>query len=156
MVGTDPPIPLAWFRHAATWTLCLVAIAGCGRRSSVDLAPCSGVVTLDGKPVEGWAISFHPDSSGNTRGPASAGLTDQNGEFQLQAAGNRDGAIVGQHRVFLSPPPPWDGLSSTTPPKLAVAKVPTVYQRPETSGLVATVGPNRTNRFTFDLRSTAK
>ena len=84
--------------------VCLFAAVGCGRPSSIALAPCAGIVTLDGKPVEGWYISFHPDHEQSTRGPASLGLTDQSGAFEMLAPGRRAGAVVGHHRVFLSPP----------------------------------------------------
>lgn len=134
---------------------CLIATAGCGRPSSIALAPCSGVVTLDGKPLEGWYVSFHPDAERSTRGPASMGLTDAAGVFRMWAAGKRDGAVVGQHRVFLSPPggdlPPVEVSAAA-----AAANVPASYRKPETSGLMAMVEPDRRNQFKFSLRSTAK
>lgn len=131
----------------------LVAGWGCGRPSSIALAPCGGIVTLDGKPVEGWYVSFHPDPEQATRGPASMGLTDANGVFRMLATGRRDGAVVGQHRVFLSPP---GGDLPLVEVSTAAVRVPARFQRPETSGLVAKVEPDRTNRFTFELLSSSK
>lgn len=133
----------------------VVSLVGCGRPASIALAPCEGTVTLDGRPVEGWYISFHPDPEQSSRGPASMGLTGPSGAFRMLATGGRQGAVVGQHRVFLSPPggdlPPLE-LSS----RAAAVSVPAMYQKPETSGLVATVEPDRSNHFTFGLRSSAK
>lgn len=131
----------------------LVAGGGCERPSSVALARCEGVVTLDGQPIPGWYVVFHPDADQATRGPASTGLTDAKGSFRMLATGRRDGAVVGQHRVFVVPPgadlPPGE-----VPPK--TANVPARFQKPETSALVAKVEANRINRFTFELSSAKK
>jgi hypothetical protein len=75
---------------------------GCG---GPRVAPVSGVVTLDGKPLAHASVSFQPISpaKGVNPGPGSQGETDDNGAFTLRVVGEgRDGAYVGYHRVEIS------------------------------------------------------
>jgi hypothetical protein len=70
----------------------LLLLSGCGSRGP-DLAPVSGTVALDGKPVAGAAVTFVPVQGGR---PASA-VADEQGRFQLTTFQSEDGAIVGKH-----------------------------------------------------------
>ena len=74
----------------------LLAFSGCG---SSDIAPVSGTVTSDGKPVEKLRVTFSPSAIGknNAVGPFSIGVTDENGRFTLQTRYGDPGAFVGQH-----------------------------------------------------------
>jgi hypothetical protein len=75
---------------------------GCG---GPRVAPVSGVVTLDGKPLAHASVSFQPISpaKGVNPGAGSQGETDDNGAFTLRVVGEgRDGAYVGRHRVEIS------------------------------------------------------
>jgi hypothetical protein len=68
-----------------------LAAAGCGGKPvSVE-----GVVTLDGKPVSGAMVVFHPEKGGTQ---ASA-LTDSEGVFNLTTFNTGDGAFPGSYRV---------------------------------------------------------
>jgi len=117
----DPPgvvsaisVSLRGGRAYALALVVLSGLMGAGCSSDYQLAPVSGTVTVDGKPLENVAVSFVPDTSQATPGPGSSGVTDAQGRFTLKTvAGDRDrGALVGKHRVRLhySPPVP-DGLS---------------------------------------------
>jgi hypothetical protein len=78
----------------------LVVLAGCGRR---DIAPVSGRVTLNDKPLAHATVIFQPDSQERNPGPGSAGTTDANGQFTLQLmTGDVQGAIVGKHKVSIT------------------------------------------------------
>jgi hypothetical protein len=57
----------------------------------------SGVVTLDGKPVEGAAIVFTPTGEGL---PAS-GTTDAQGRYELMSL-DKKGATEGTHQVTVT------------------------------------------------------
>jgi hypothetical protein len=77
---------------------------GCGS-SGPAYAPVSGVVKLNGKPLANAAVNFQPRAaSGNPNpGPGSHARTDQDGRFTLTVVGSdRDGALVGKHRVEIS------------------------------------------------------
>jgi hypothetical protein len=60
------------------------------------LAEVSGIVTLDGKPVPGATISFFPESE---EGSPSYGGTDLNGMYNLMFTMDKNGAMLGKHRV---------------------------------------------------------
>jgi hypothetical protein len=79
----------------AALMLGLVALAGCG--GGPVLAPVTGKVTLNGKPLERIALEFHPDGEG----PRSTGLTGPDGTFTLTTDTGKPGAVVGPHKVVL-------------------------------------------------------
>jgi hypothetical protein len=89
-----------------TWRAVLVlavavAAAGCGPGRPA-VAPVDGVVTMKGKPLPGLRIQFMPDPNKGTKGPTSAGVTDEQGRFKLKCADKRDGAVVGWHKVVIN------------------------------------------------------
>ena len=81
-------------------TICFVA-AGCGSRGShlPKTVPASGVVTLDGKPVDGAQVVLVPAGEGAT---GAYGTTDASGRFSLRAYDEKDGAIPGEYKVQVS------------------------------------------------------
>jgi hypothetical protein len=84
-------------------SLCLPLAAalatGCG---GSRLAPVSGKITLDNKPLPKARITFQP-TDGLNPGVGSSGVADDNGEYTLQPVdGKGSGALVGKHRVEIS------------------------------------------------------
>ena len=85
----------------------LVAGLGCGVSGDKPVST-EGLVTLDGKPVAGAAVAFHPQWD---EGRAATGLTGDDGVFQLQTYVSADGALPGDYKVTVSktesmqPPP---------------------------------------------------
>ncbi len=86
------------------WTALLLSalVVGCG--GPFQLAPVSGVVKLDGKPLEGAMVRFQPQRVGDdpVLGPASIGVTDSEGQFTLRTNTKESGAVVGPHVVSVS------------------------------------------------------
>ena len=78
---------------AAVALVVLVGPAGC-RPSGPKVVPISGIATRGGKPVADIELTFHPDT-----GRPSWGKTDAAGRFSLDYSRDRDGAVVGRHRV---------------------------------------------------------
>jgi hypothetical protein len=123
--------------------LIVVALSGCSGGDKPKLAPVTGLVTLDGQPVEGAAVMFVPTAGGR---PAQ-GLTDAQGHFELMTFKTGDGALLGEHRVSVTKmtlsgvTTTDDGLSGTTDPSAIKQEwlAPEKYATPETSGLTATV-----------------
>ena len=80
-----------------------VLAAGCG---GPPMAPVSGEVTSNGKPVANAAVTFSPvavtEGALNAPGKPSTGYTDADGKFVLSAYKPYDGALIGQHRVTVS------------------------------------------------------
>jgi hypothetical protein len=112
----------------------LLLLAGCNR-SGLNLAPVEGVVTFKGAPVEKAGVLFKPSS-----GPIAIGTTDSEGRFTLTTA-NKDGALIGDHRVSISKTeqlaPQFPG--ERFPRYETKYLIPQKYASPETSGLTATV-----------------
>jgi len=86
-----------------TYALLAVTLSGCG---GAKLAPVSGTVTLDGKPVDGVRVIFEPivgesdvtDAEYHT----SFGITNEQGQFAMQTQMGdtlKPGAVIGNSSV---------------------------------------------------------
>ncbi len=132
------------------YLLCLIGVgsflvAGCSGSSEIATARVSGIVRLQGKPVEKASILFVPET-----GKSATGETDANGKFTLTTFANGDGAVVGKHQVAitkieLDPATAKDDYPST------LNRLPALYANPATSPLRASVEKGGKNDFTFDL-----
>jgi hypothetical protein len=81
---------------------CLFSTLGCGGKD-YSIAPVSGVVTLNGKPVSNAKVQFLPAEKGNPGPPSSSIMnTDDDGHFELQFADQTKGAVVGKCHVLVS------------------------------------------------------
>jgi hypothetical protein len=78
-----------------------VLATGCGGGGGYTAAPVSGVVTLNGAPLAGASIVFQPTATGNP-GPPSSAETDTDGTFTLYFTDGKEGAVVGQHKVYIT------------------------------------------------------
>jgi hypothetical protein len=72
---------------------------GCNQADLPPLANASGVVNLDGKPLQDARVIFHPVDGGARM---SYGTTDSSGTFKLSTFGMNDGGLIGRHRVAIS------------------------------------------------------
>lgn len=79
---------------------CAGALAGCGGGND-KLAPVSGVIKQNGKPLEGATVTFRPLGTEDKNAPTSFGKTDAEGRFTLEVATGERGAYVGKHRVTI-------------------------------------------------------
>jgi hypothetical protein len=60
-----------------------IGFSGCGRQKTT--AAVSGIISLDGTPLETGAISFYPISGGSTMAAQSAGATiDKGGRYRAE------------------------------------------------------------------------
>jgi hypothetical protein len=76
-----------------------LAVVGCGGKYKP--VPVSGVVTLDGSPVEGATVYFYAVGDEKEGRPAQ-GVTDKNGEFRLSTMGENDGALRREYKVVIA------------------------------------------------------
>ena len=122
----------------AAWlavTLVGGAAVGCGGRA--DVGRVSGVVTLDGTPLEGARVTFQP----TTGGAPSHALTDASGRYELQYARGVAGARIGDHEVSISTldrgnpdaDPPRPGRPEQVPPHYNQRTTLTASVRPGTT-----------------------
>lgn len=115
----------------------VLLLAACSR--GPQMAPVTGVVLLDGKPVEGASVLFTPDAGGR---PAD-GVTDKEGKFSLQTYEPGDGAPVGHYKVAIvgmrmtGIQATADGLSGEVDASKVreVWFVPKRYSTPDSSGI---------------------
>lgn len=155
-VGLGPSVRTAVV--CATALTIIASFTGCGARSDgPSLAPVAGRVLVDGKAIQGIAVTFLPDNTRSTSGPASVGVTDAAGAFTLTAPGNRPGAVIGHHKVTVACPFDPAGGSSPTgeaPSSGAIrCSIPATYTDPGTTPLAAEVaaGPAGTNDVSLDV-----
>jgi hypothetical protein len=77
----------------------LVFLAGCG---GSNVAPVSGTVTLNQKPLAHATVVFQPTGGGDP-GPGSTGTTDATGRYELKVmTTGAPGARVGKHTVAIT------------------------------------------------------
>lgn len=93
------------------WTYLTVAMlfgTGCSGGSSVptlaDPVPCEGTVTMDGKPLGGATVFFHPKAEAGFHGAMA--ITDDAGKYVLESdVGNnkkKKGVIPGKYSITVS------------------------------------------------------
>jgi hypothetical protein len=75
---------------------------GCSSgRKSVPMAPVTGAVTLDGKPVPDAVVTLKPSSELHAKGAREAyGYTDSDGRFTMTTDGKK-GAAIGKMAVLV-------------------------------------------------------
>ncbi|WP_435017943.1 carboxypeptidase-like regulatory domain-containing protein [Tundrisphaera sp. TA3] len=78
-------------------------LSGCGE-SGPSPVKVTGVVTLDGKPVEGAVVSYLPDPASPGARPAEA-LTGADGSYRPETDG-RTGVIPGKYHIVVTKAPP--------------------------------------------------
>ncbi len=135
--------------HATFSVLLCVALtlAGCGQ-SGPQVAKVEGIVTLDGKPLEGAYVYFrHADG-----GRASRAQTDSAGHYTLNFSPSASGAIVGDNvvRITTFVETQMDDNGKPIPGTGRPEVVPAKYH--ESGALTATVAP-RGNSIDFPLES---
>jgi hypothetical protein len=160
-------------RRAAAFRLCrwlggcavVAAVTlGCGKPAGVAFAPVTGRVVVNGQPLAEGTIHFFPDESQGTKGPMSTGVLQSDGSYALHGPGQNVGAMVGNHRVYLTIPP-----QDTTPTPVeidgkvvlqapprdaasgAVAQIPKKFLQAETSAWTATVTGGKANVLDFEI-----
>jgi len=117
-------------------TLAVAAAApGCGA-SGPQMARVSGTVTYDGKPVPQGTVTF---IAKDANGRNATGAIQSDGSYTLQTEQPGDGAQVGQYDVTVAaidaPVLDYVPTKPVTPKRL----VPEKYEKPQSSGLTATV-----------------
>jgi hypothetical protein len=143
-------------RHLPILAALAVLAAGCSSEG-YKIAPVSGRVTLNGKPVEKAAVMFQPVApEGNYNpGPGSYGITDAEGRYTLKLIGKETpGAVVGKHKVRIENYTEPDDSADDRPrkrPKPAVP-IPAKYNQIEAK-LEFDVPPKGSDSANFDLTS---
>jgi hypothetical protein len=139
------------------WTLITAATAmsysGCGSDDGnlPRTVPASGVVTLDGKPVDGAQVILIAEGSGTS----AYGSTDSQGRFSLRISDKKSGAVPGSYKVQVSKTIE-KKLTGTLDGGDAVSfeyGLPAKYTGHLTSGLTAQIPDSGTDAIKFELTS---
>ena len=130
-----------------------------------ETVPASGVVLLDGQPVEGASIVFSPEPPGEH---AASALSGPDGEFELNAFPSKVGAVPGSYQVGISktvrgapveqPDPESFGedaqhAAEAPAPTLWHNALPAQYANPVSSGLKQQVPKEGTSSLRIELKS---
>lgn len=91
------------------------------REQPPEFAEVTGIVTLNGKPLDDVEVQFLPDPGMGNRGPSASCYTDKQGRYTLRCDKyGVDGATLGQHRViFVDIHAPLAAPMPSSRPKLA-------------------------------------
>lgn len=156
--------------HAAVMVLLGGLIVGCNRGPAV--VPVSGIVSFEGKPLEGATVMFLPKGEPGQGTLLAFGLTDAEGRFRLRTnvgpKASYDGAVPGEYRVAVSKYVPPKGMSGAEFEKKIAAAEHQIYGKdtgvpskvellpPECadaqkSHLSASVASTGANEFSFRL-----
>ena len=120
----------------------VVGLIACGCSSGEsEFVPVRGTVLLDGKPLALKQVVFSPEAG--TPGLGSGAMTQADGSFELLATVGGavktiKGARPGEYRVTVVEPAS-DSTGELAKPNEGV-RIPTVYNRRQTTPLVVTVG----------------
>lgn len=111
---------------------------GCSRKAPPRPTTVRGAVTFQGKPLPGALVVFSPDPERGGAGKAARARVGPDGRFELKQ-GDVPVVAPGWYRVSLAADP-------TSEPYWAF---PAKLARPDLSGLVREVKPDRENVFEF-------
>ncbi|QDV26861.1 carboxypeptidase-like regulatory domain-containing protein [Aureliella helgolandensis] len=72
----------------------VTCLPGCGN-DGPELAYVTGVVTYQGKPIEGGSLEFVPQAGGRP----SMAITNADGEYSVLYLKGKPGALLGKHKI---------------------------------------------------------
>jgi hypothetical protein len=129
----------------------VLIFGGCTGAEGPDTVAVTGTVTVNGSPLEGASVTFHP-IEGSENVLASQAVTDAAGRFRLatHVGGGRfkDGIVPGKYSVVVTKLDTAAISSTLAPPKNLL---PEKYDSPTTSGLSAEVSADKENDFKFSI-----
>ena len=135
----------------------LLFVSGCGSDQPtgqrVATVRASGVLTLDGEPLEYYQVlCFPPDGE-----RPAVGTADAEGKFVLGTNQPGDGAVAGSHKVainWLGPPSddPNEGIMEFSKPPAPTVKIDRRYSDPKTSGIEIEIPASGTSEIRIDLK----
>jgi hypothetical protein len=123
----------------------VLSLAAVGCRQS-DMAPVSGRVTFEGRPVPKAIVRFLPESR-----PMAAAGTDDDGRYRLTTRRPMDGAYIGRHKVVVAPWMPGTGDTSGVTAEPERPDIPKIVRDTDSTPLAVEVTAKGPNEFDFDL-----
>lgn len=118
--------------------LLVLCVSGCGEQSS--LAPVTGSVTYQGKPLASGTLTFVKPGSRQAMGEIENGIITS-----VSTKGSNDGLAPGEYQVAINA---FDLSKNLSPPPSVIPKHYGDYSK---SGLTATIELGTTNKLDFEL-----
>lgn len=146
------------FLSRAALLFCVASLGGaigCDREPQVNVVPAKGVVTLDGAPASGVALTFLPGEG--VDGPRGNAMTDAEGRFEAKVSADAVGLVPGSYRVLFSKIVMPDG--SPIPPDVMATDVGAenvlhpAYRDPGTTPVGATIPAGGAEDLTFEIQA---
>ncbi len=119
-------LPVKWVCVSVT----VAVLLGCNE-APFPVAPVSGKVTLDGRPLTQGKVMFAPvrTASNIEVGKPAIGVIQRDGSFVLTTYRNGDGAVVGEHWVTVFGPERHTVLSNSANAADDTPVAPPVFER---------------------------
>ena len=123
----------------SVFLVALSLLVGCGTPGiDVKLAPVTGAVTKDGKPLTDVKVILESKDPAS-KAPMLFGLTNAEGKYEIQTSSGEKGAPEGLYKVYLAEtkaPAEFDysAAKGGGPPKVT-SLIPANYQSPSTTEL---------------------
>ena len=146
-----------WAAAISVGVLMMSLSAGCGKakpgiKGKLPLFPVAGKLIMDGQPMAGATLLFHPTNDFPT-GSASQrprAIVGEDGTFQVSTYANDDGAPAGEYRVTVSWKADTDGTTSEQQQDLP-EMAPRTVQNPRQSHLRVKIKQGENKLPTWDL-----
>lgn len=128
---------------------------GCDREPQINVVPAKGVVSLDGAPASGVALTFLPAEGMD--GPRGNAMTDAEGRFEAKVSADAVGLAPGSYRVLFSKIVMPDG--SPIPPDVMAADVGAenvlhpAYRDPSATPVGVTIPESGAEDLTLEIQS---
>ncbi|MGL6193954.1 MAG: carboxypeptidase-like regulatory domain-containing protein [Thermoguttaceae bacterium] len=144
-----------------------ITLLGC-KKNPLGVVPASGVVKLDGNPLEGATVTFTPQ---DPNGHIASAISGPNGEFKLNTPSSPiPGAVPGSYVITVVRMDPVNARneeateeeklgsgtrssSSYDPPPAVNHVTPVKYRTHTTSDLKATIKKGSKNDITVDMQN---
>jgi hypothetical protein len=135
-------------------SIVLGGVLGCHRDDRLPTARVTGIITLDAKPLAFGSVIFEP--IGGQR--LAKGHIQADGSYELGTYAQKDGAVLGPHRVAViaREPLPADAPRNPVNPHVGRSAIPEFYNDTARSGLTFEVKSDGPNVFDIRLSSSAK
>ena len=134
-----------WNLLALACMLAMPILVGCAQK---DHASVTGVVKINGEPVDGAVVTFAPKEGGRS----AFAKTDADGVYELQYTAGEKGAKIGVNSVYLTTykAPTLDDSNKVVDPGTPERFPPEYNQSPS---VTAEVKPGD-NQIDFDVKTT--
>jgi hypothetical protein len=142
--------------------LALVAVAGCSSSGPGSFAHVSGVVTLNGAPVEGAKVTFVSTTEMEGQKARYSTTTDSSGKYMIAGWGKQPGIPPGMYKVTVTKlvmkggkaPTPEEGFDSLQLEMSGTGKneLPKEYAEESSTKLSATLDTGKNKDVNFDLK----